>query len=86
MAKNTFRQYTIRNIPDEVDRILRRRSKLTGKSFNQVAVEALANGSGTSLRRKRDLSFLIGSFGETEAKRIDQEIAAQRKIDRELWK
>ncbi len=34
-------QYTIRNIPPEVDRTLRARARKTGKSFNQVIVDTL---------------------------------------------
>lgn len=86
MKKNATRQYTIRNIPDQIDSALRRRAKLTGKSFNQVAVEALAAGAGESNLAKRDLTFLIGSMGDQEAERMESEIGTQRRVDAELWK
>lgn len=35
-------QYTIRNIPPEVDRTLRAQARKSGKSFNTVVVENLA--------------------------------------------
>ncbi len=82
---NTPRQYTIRNVPAEVDQVLKLRAKETGKSFNQTALEALIAGAGTVVSR-RDLSFITGSLSKDEAKRLDTEIAAQRKIDRKLWK
>jgi hypothetical protein len=86
MPKNTHKQYTLRNIPIEVDRILRLRAKQTAKSFNQVAVEALALGAGKISIPKRDLSFMVGSMTEIEAKKMDTAISEQKKIDRKLWK
>lgn len=85
MAKPT-RQYTLRNVPDQVDRALRRRAKETGLSFNQVAVEALTVGAGEPQVPKRDLTEIAGSITDREANRIDQEIRRQRQIDPELWK
>ncbi len=35
-------QYTIRNIPPTVDRVIRKRSKQSGKSFNQTVVDLLS--------------------------------------------
>jgi hypothetical protein len=86
MAKNTFKQYTIRNIPERVDSSLRRKAKLSGKSFNQIVVEALTMGSGEQIKPKRDFSFIIGSMSEKEASEMENEIRNQRKIDRDLWK
>ncbi len=85
MKKNT-KQYTIRNIPIRVDQILRRRAKETGKSFNQVALEALVTGSGDSLKPKRDFSDVIGSLSEKDAAKMEKEISLQRQIDEDLWK
>lgn len=79
-------QYTIRNIPPAVDKALRKRARATGKSLNETAVEALAEGAGVAgaPRKRRDLSDLIGSW------KPDQEfldaIADQRRIDEDLWK
>ena len=80
------RQYTIRNVPDQVDRSLRRKAKDTGKSFNQVALEALTLGAGETARPKRDLSEIVGSYSKKEAERMDGEIRLQRQLDPELWK
>lgn len=85
MSKNS-RQYTIRNIPDRVDRELRKRARTSGKSFNQVVLEALSSGAGESLRPKRDFSGVIGSLSVEEAGRIEDEIRLQRQVDPELWK
>jgi len=85
MPANT-KQYTIRNIPEQVDRALRRRAEESGKSFNQVALEALTSGAGQTLVPKRDFSEIIGSITEKEAKGMDEEIRLQRQVDLRLWK
>lgn len=84
--KKSARQYTIRNIPERVDRILRKRARDAGKSFNQIALEALMSGAGESLRPKRDFSEVIGSLSEKEAQQIEEEVSRQRQIDPRLWK
>ncbi len=38
------RQYTIRSIPPKVDLALRKRAQKTGKSLNEIALEALEKG------------------------------------------
>lgn len=57
-------QYTIRNIPEPVNRVLRQRAKRTGKSFNQVLVEALEQAVGMVYKPKKvkhiDLDWFIG--------------------------
>ncbi len=39
-------QYTIRSIPEDLDRVLRQRAKRSGKSLNQVALEVMNTGAG----------------------------------------
>lgn len=80
------RQYTIRNVPDQVDRVLRRRAKETGLSFNQVALEALSSGTGETAGPKRDLSGIAGSLSAKDAERMDDEVRHQRRVDPNLWK
>jgi hypothetical protein len=84
MNKHT-KQYTIRNIPERVDRVLKRKAKESGKSFNQVALEALASGAGEDMKPKRDFSEVIGSLSEKEASKMDAEIRLQRQIDSGIW-
>jgi len=84
--KAQARQYTIRNVPAEVDRTLRQRAKMLGRSFNQVALEALVAGAGMQLKPKRDLDEVIGSMTSSEADRIDEEIKLQRQVDPKLWR
>jgi hypothetical protein len=79
-------QYTLRNIPPNVDRALRRKAKESGTSFNQVAVEALTRGAGEAVRPQRDFSFIVGSLPKKEAAEIEAELKAQRQLDPKLWK
>jgi plasmid stability protein len=79
-------QYTLRQVPREVDEGLRARSKREGKSLNQTALELLAAGlqlHGEAVRH-RDLDFMAGTWVEDPA--FDAAIEAQNQIDPELWK
>ena len=56
-------QYTIRSIPPKVDQALRKRSQKTGKSLNEVAVEALTKGAGlVDGSTFNDLDWFVGSM------------------------
>ncbi len=79
------RQYTVRNVPEEVDRALRKQAKANGKSLNDTALEALCRAAGVDApQRYHDLDFLIGTWVEDPA--FDQALADQRKIDPDLWR
>lgn len=86
MRKHIIPQYTIRNIPVEVDRVLKQRAKQLGKSFNQVVVDALSAGTAQRVQPPRDLSFIQGSLTPAEAKELEQNIRSQKAIDPKLWK
>jgi hypothetical protein len=80
-------QYTLRKIPKELDRAIRRAARRTGKSLNQVAIEGLLAvfglGEVKSVRR-RELSDLTGTWQpDPEAEKA---LADQRTIDPDLWR
>jgi predicted nucleotidyltransferase len=79
-------QYTIRNVPQAVDRALRRKAARMARSLNEIAVEALASGSGAAaeVAERHDLDFLFDSWVEDPA--VDESFKAQRKIDKAMWK
>ena len=79
------RQYTIRNIPESLDRTLRQRAKKSRKSFNQVAIEALMAGAG-EVPVKRNLEGIAGTLSDNEAAAIEEEVRLQRSIDPEMWR
>ena len=79
------KQYTIRNVPAEVDRALRKQARANGKSLNETALEALRRATGVDDPvRYHDLDHLIGTW--VEDPEFDQAIADQRKIDPDLWR
>lgn len=56
-------QYTIRNIPEPVDKALRSVARKKGVSFNSTVVEALEMAVGANGRQTRntDFDWIIGS-------------------------
>jgi len=79
-------QYTIRKVPETLDRALRRAAREQGKSLNEVAIEALARGAGVTGEcfRQRDLSDIEGTWRKDTA--FDRALAAQDTIDEEMWR
>jgi hypothetical protein len=69
-------QYTIRQVPKHVDKAARAKAKAEGKSLNQTLVEAIKTGLGVpeDLQKKRDLSDLVGSMTEQDARAIEESV------------
>ena len=78
-------RYTIRNIPDILDRALRDRARRRGTSLNQAAIDALRRGLGITEDRVEydDLDDLIGTWKDDGA--FDRAIADQDTTDPDLW-
>jgi hypothetical protein len=76
-------QYTIRGIPPEVDRVLRKKATQLKQSLNQVVVNELTRAT-IGRPRKSDFSGLVGQWTPDPA--FDEIIAAQRQIDWDKWK
>lgn len=72
---------TIRNLPDEVSAFLSKRSASEGRSMNAVAVSLLTRAAGLDPdhRKRRDLSWLAGSWTKEEANRFDETVADCRR-------
>jgi len=79
-------QYTVRGIPAALDKAMRQRARARGKSLNELAIEALAEGIGLheALRERRDLSDIVGTWRKDAA--VEAALAAQDEIDEHLWK
>jgi len=79
-------QYTIRRIPKAVDNAVRERARVTGKSLNEAAVDALADGAGVKgvPRKRRDLSDIAGTWKAD--KTFDSVLAEQDSVDKDLWR
>ena len=79
-------QYTIRGIPDEIDKRIRRMARQQGKSLNTVVIDTLSHGLGYrgAPPTYDDLDDLAGTW--VEDPKFDAVIADMRRIDREMWK
>ena len=76
-------QYTIRGIPPEVDRALRRKASIRKQSLNQIIVDELTTATGT-FRQRADFSDVTGRWTPDPA--FDEIISTLRKIDPDKWK
>ena len=83
-----MKNMTIRNIPDEVASFLSERSASEGRSMNAVTVSLLTRAAGLEPehRKRRDLSWLTGSWTKEESRRFDDAVADCRKVREEDWK
>lgn len=86
IAYNDCMQYTIRNVPDPLDEALRRKAREQGKSLNEVAIEALARGTGVTedCCKHRDLDDIARTWREDSA--FDSALAAQDTVDEDMWR
>jgi hypothetical protein len=85
---NAGMQYTLRNIPKEVDTALRRRAKRQGRSLNEVALEALSMGAGVPVNsdgqvKYRDLSDIAGTYVHDPG--FEEALKEMDQIDPEDW-
>jgi len=78
-------QYTIRNIPEQVDRLVRQQAKKTPQSLNSVLVDTLRRGVGAANEpvEYHDLDELAGSW--VADPEFDAAMEAFESIDEELW-
>lgn len=86
MKKKQPVQYTIRQVPEEVDAKLRELAVKEECSLNYVVLDALSNAVGAKDQPPEfhDLDALTGSWVEDKA--FDQTIDAFGRVDEELWK
>jgi len=75
-------QYTVRGVPQEVDRALRRKAAKRKLSLNQIIVEELTAAT-TGVRKRADFHDVVGKW--TADPEFDEIIAAQRQIDPDKW-
>ena len=77
-------QYTIRNVPKEVDEALRLKAKKNKQSFNTTVLDTLTKSTITGDNKpKTNLDWFYGSsdIGKEEL----EAFAAQRVVDKESW-
>lgn len=78
-------QYTIRNIPQPVDRYLRKRAKMSGKSLNQVVLDELSEIAGLGAKTTKDsLDWFYGSNTIDDA--VFKALETEERIQKELFR
>ena len=80
-------QYTVRNIPTKADEALRRRAAELRLSLNEVLRQAILKEAGVGAEPAQlyhDLDPIAGTWVEDPA--FDAIIAAQDRVDEDLWK
>lgn len=83
---------TLRNMPPELARIIRKKAEEKGTSINKAVISLLEERAGVQDRRRlkktlhHDLDSLAGSWTRAEASAFDKALTLQRTIDADLWK
>lgn len=87
-----MKQITIRGIPKDVEKIVKREATRKKTSINKVLVSLLEKAAGTSSTEQkgpvlyRDLDHFAGLWAKEEAAAFNKALDAQRTIDEDLWK
>jgi hypothetical protein len=86
LAYTACMQYTLRNVPPQLDEALRAKARAEGKSLNDVTLEAIEVGVGLAGLpvKHRDLSDVAGRWVADPA--TEESLSEQRRIDPELWR
>ena len=82
---------TLRDVPPELARLIRRRAEQERMSLNKTVVRLLEEGTGLQEKKKGkplydDLDALAGAWTPKEARDFEQALKKQRAIDPDLWK
>ena len=82
---------TLRNLPPELTRIIRRKAQAKGTSLTKVVAGLLEESVGMRGKKKggaahHDLDDLAGSWSKGEAAAFEKALARQRAIDPDLWR
>ena len=78
-------QYTIRNIPEPVDQVIRKRAASSGKSFNQTVIDLLSLQTFGTIEPQPDDNFdwLFGSMSLDDG--FDETIKDMSRIEKDMW-
>lgn len=84
--KSVSGQITIRKVPRRLNTALRQKAARDGVSMNSAAIEAMEKGLGLAHEpiRYHDLDHLAGTW--VEDPEFDAAVAAQRRIEPDMWK
>jgi hypothetical protein len=81
---------TLRNLPPQVARVVRKRAQERRTSVNKAVIELLEEGLGLAGKTPKllhhDLDALAGSWTKRESRAFDEALVWQRGIDPDVWK
>lgn len=86
------KQYTIRGIDKDLDKVVRETAVKYGESVNKTAIRLLKQGAGIGAGGKtqgppyHDMDDLAGSLSREEAAKMLKAIKDMRRIEPDLWK
>jgi hypothetical protein len=89
---SALRQITLRGIPYEIEKMIKKEAERKGLSFNKAFISLLERATGLKAKEKKkkalyhDLDHLSGIWAKEEAETFQRNLAFQRVIDEELWK
>jgi len=86
-----LKQITVRGIPDEIEKIVKREAKTKGSSLNKAFISLLERATGIKTKEKKrtlyhDLDHLFGVWTKEDASMFNKNLQLQREIDKDLWK
>ena len=80
---------TLRHLPDYVAHAVQEKAKKEHLSISKAIVllleDHICEGKG-HLKKKRDLSWMVGTLADDDARAFDDALKEQRQIDSEMWK
>ena len=87
-----MKQITLRGIPGDIERMIKREAERKGLSLNKAFISLLEKATGAKERvQKRkfqhhDLDRLCGIWTKREAEEFTKNVEFQRMVDEDLWK
>jgi hypothetical protein len=80
-------QITLRDLPEPLEREIRREAKRRGSSLNKAIIGILEKGLGlqSKLDKKRDLASLAGTWDEAALAEFQDATSVFETIDAENW-
>ncbi len=88
--KSPMKAITLRNLPPELQRVIRRKAEEWGASISRAVIGLLEESTGIRDKKKKvvhhDLDALAGSWTREESSQFEHTLAEQRGIDPDLWK
>lgn len=87
-----MKQITLRGIPVEIERMIKKEAERKGLSLNKAFISLIEKATGTKEKMQKrksmhhDLDHLCGIWTKRDAEEFTKNVEFQRTIDEGLWK